>query len=133
MDKAIFGGSLACVLFLIAGTFLFPTSPIMWLAGTSVAYTIFRVIMAGMLLIVLFTTPPRKLFVLLAMGVMAMVLAGWGIELMLQGSYKLLDMIMFVELGIAFGLAALEVTNEDVSNALTSTAPKQRAHRTKTA
>lgn len=133
MDKTIFGGSLACVLFLIAGTFLFPTSPIMWLAGTSVAYTIFRVIMAGMLLTVLFTTPPRKLFVRLTMGILSMVLVGWGLELMFQGSYKLLDMILFVELGIAFGLAALEVTDEHLSDALASTKQKQRPHRTKTA
>ncbi len=124
MDKAIFGGSLASVVFLLTGTYVFPHSPIMWLAGTSLTYTIFRLVMTGMLLIVLFTNPPRKMFVRIAMGIVAVVLTGWGIDLMWQGSYKLLDMILFVELGIAFGLAALEVTESDATDAVAKQAPK---------
>lgn len=132
MDKAIFGGSLASVVFLLTGTYVFPHSPIMWLAGTSLTYTIFRLVMTGMLLIVLLSNPPRKMFVRIAMGIIAVVLTGWGIDLMWQGSYKLLDMILFVELGIAFGLAALEVTETDVTDAVTTKAPKGHP-RTKTA
>ena len=119
MDKAIYGGSFASVVFLLAGTYLFSGSPIMWLAGTSLAYTIFRIIMAVMLLTVLVTTPPRKLYVRIAMGILAVVLVGWGIGLLMQGSYKILDMILFVELGLAFGLGALEITDEDVTKMVT--------------
>lgn len=132
MDKAIFGGSLASVVFLLTGTYVFPHSPIMWLAGTSLTYTIFRLIMTGMLLVVLLSNPPRKMFVRIAMGIIAVVLTGWGVDLMWQGSYKLLDMILFVELGIAFGLAALEVTETGVTDAVATRAP-QGHPRTKTA
>lgn len=116
MEKAVYGGSLASTAFLLAGTYLFPASPIMWLAGMSLAYTIFRLVMVAMLVTVIFTTPPRKMFIRFAMGVLAAVLVSWGVALMLQGSYKLLDMILFVELGIAFGLGALEVNEADTEN-----------------
>lgn len=125
MDRAIFGGSLASVVFLLAGTYLFPSSPVMWLAGTTIAYTIFRLIMAEMLLLVLFTKPPRKWYIRAAMGVMSVALVLWGVALMVQGSYKLLDMVLFIELGLAFGLAALEVT-ETESPGRVATSPKNR-------
>ena len=118
MDKAIFGGSLASVVFLLIGTYFFPGSPTMWLAGTSLTYTIFRLVMTGMLLIVLLTNPPRKMYVRVAMGAMAVALSGWGVGLMLQDSYKLLDIILFVELGIAFALDALETTEAEVTQAM---------------
>lgn len=128
MDKAIFSGSLISVLFLLVGTFLFPHSPIMWLAGTTLAYTIFRAIMAAMLLAVLFTTPPRKMLMRLAMGVLAVVLAGWGVGLIMQGSYKLLDIVLFVELGIAFGVAALEVSDEEAEQVVLKGNSHHRPH-----
>jgi hypothetical protein len=82
--------------------------------------------MAETLLLVLFTKPPRKWYVRVAMGVMAVVLVGWGVALMLQGSYKLLDMVLFIELGIAFGLATLEVTEPDATRAAGANTSKHR-------
>jgi len=114
MNRTIFGGSLASVIFLIAGTYLFSNSPIMWLASTSLGYTIFRCLVAVALVVVLVTNPPRRLIVRALMGTLAAVMAGWGIALILGDSMHLLDIILFLELGFAFGLEALELNEEEI-------------------
>lgn len=114
MNKTIFGGSLASVIFLIIGSFIFPSSPIMWLTNASVAYTIVRFLMAALLITVLVTNPPRRLSVRLSMGGMALALIGWGIVLSVTNSMHLLDIVLFLEVGFAFGLEALELNEEEI-------------------
>jgi hypothetical protein len=112
MNKAIFGGALVCVLFLLAGTYFFPSSTIMWLAGTSTTYVVFRILAAIALVAVLVTNPPRKLAMRLFMGAVAIALASVGVSIALADSVRLLDMTLFILLGIAFAIEALEF-NED--------------------
>lgn len=115
MNKAIFGGALACVLFLLAGSYFFPDNSILWLAGTSTPYIVFRAVVAVMLFAVLVTNPPRKLYMRLLMGVIALTLVGAGVTIAVSDSVQLLDMTLFILLGIAFGIEALEF-NEDELN-----------------
>jgi hypothetical protein len=114
MNRLIFGGSLASALFLIIGTYVFPSSDMMWLASTSLAYTVVRCAMVAVLLVVLFTDPPRKIAVRLLMGAAAATLVGWGSALIASDSMHVLDVVLFLEVGFAFGLEALELNEEEV-------------------
>lgn len=115
MNRAIFGGSLVCVLFLLVGTFAFPSSMVMDLASTSVLITIFRIVMAVVLVGVLVTSPPRKLLGRLVMGGMAVALLALGFALSLGNSMHMLDVILFWELGCALGLEALEFNDDELA------------------
>ena len=127
MNKLIFGGSLAGALFLIAGTFIFPTSSIMWLASTSLAYTVFRFMLAGLLLAVLFTSPPRKLILRALMGGMGVLLVALGTGLIIGDSTHILDIILFLEAGIAFGIEALELDESEYQDRIQRMYEEQRA------
>ena len=114
MNRALFSGSLVCVTFLLIGTFMFPSSMVMELASTSALATVFRVLMAAMLITVLFSSPPRRLLVRAAMGGMALVLLVSGVVLSLANSMHLLDVLLFFELGCALGIEALEFNDDEV-------------------
>jgi hypothetical protein len=114
MNKAIFSCSLVCVLFLLVGTYAFPSNPIMWLAGTSMTYVIFRVITAVALVAVLLTNPPRQWYMRMFMGLVAVALATAGITIGVSDSVQILDMVLFLELAVAFGIEALEFNEEEL-------------------
>lgn len=120
MNKAIFSCSLVCVLFLIVGTYAFPNNPIMWLAGTTLPYVIFRVIIAIALIAVLVTNPPRKLYMRWLMGLIAIALASTGVAIGASDSVQILDMVLFLELGVAFGIEALEFNEDELQSAVLS-------------
>lgn len=115
MNKAIFAGALACVLFLLAGTYFFPDNAILWLAGTTTPYTIFRIIIATALVAVLCTNPPRKLYMRIFMGMVGLAMVGVGIGIAASDSVQLLDMTLFILIGIAFGIEALEFNEEELN------------------
>lgn len=114
MNRALFSGSLLCVIFLLVGTFAFPSSMVMELASTSAMATIFRVLMAAILITVLFTSPPRRLAIRLAMGSMATVLLIGGVAMSLGNSMHMLDVLLFLELGCALGIEALEFNDDEI-------------------
>ena len=114
MNRALFSGSLVCVTFLLIGTFMFPSSMVMELASTSALATVFRVLMAAMLITVLLSSPPRRLLVRAAMGGIALVLLVSGVVLSLTNSMHLLDVLLFFELGCALGIEALEFNDDEV-------------------
>lgn len=114
MNKTIFGGSLASVIFLIVGSFVFPSSPIMWLASTGIIYSVIRFLMAALLIAVIVSNPPRRRSIRLAMGGMGAFLVAWGLLLAVTNSMHLLDIVLFLEVGIAFGLEALELNEEEI-------------------
>lgn len=114
MNRFIFGGALASVVFLIVGTYVFPTSMIMWFASLSIPYTVFRFLMVGLLLAVLFTEPPRRAAVRALMGGLAVLLVAWGVALSVGDSMHMLDIIIFFQLAFVFGIEALELSEEEV-------------------
>jgi len=85
----------------------------MWLASMSLGYTIFRLVIVALLLAVLLTAPPRRLYMRILMGTIAVVLVGYGFYLSMSDSMHLLDIILFYALGFAFGVEALELTQEE--------------------
>jgi hypothetical protein len=114
MNKAIFSCALACVLFLIAGTYLFPNNPVMWLAGTTLPYTVFRALAAVALITVLVTNPPRRLYMRIFMGSAALVLLLAGLGVGASDSVQILDMMLYLILGISLAIEALEFNEEEL-------------------
>ena len=112
MNRFIFGSSLACLLFLLTGTFFFPSNTIMWTVHLALPYTIFRICMVVLLIAVLLTTPPRKLYMRVLMASVGVFLIGTGIATSMGDGMYLLDIVMAYMLGIAFLIEALEY-NED--------------------
>lgn len=114
MEKAVFLGGFVSAGFLIVGTYVFPTSLLMWFASTSGFYVVARALLMVLLLGVLLSAPPRKVWMRMVMGIVALGLAGWGIGLAMTDSMHILDMIVFLEAGIAMGIEALEFTEEEL-------------------
>lgn len=114
MKKGVFIGSLLSTIFLVIGTYAFPTDPLMWLAGISVGYTILRAILVLALLAVLFTEPPRRLYMRIIMGSAALMLIGTAVVLSSGNSMHILDIILFMEVGIALAIEALELNAEEL-------------------
>lgn len=126
MKQTVFFGSLLSVIFLLLGTYVFPTDIIMWFASTSWIFTVLRLLMAVVLILVLCTTPPRELYMRLAMGAAALISLGAGVGIAMSDSLHVLDIILFIQLGIVLGLEALEF-NEDELAEKTRTLQKQYA------
>ena len=114
MNKLLFGGALACTIFLIAGTYFFPDDITMSLASTSGWYTAARVGIAVLLVAVIVSAPPRSLALRLAMAGVAAGLGAWGILLTVGETMHLLDVVLFLTLASAFGLESLELNEEEL-------------------
>lgn len=116
MNRLIFGSSLVCVLFLLIGSYVFPNNIIMWFAGTTINYTIFRIVMTVALITVLCTNPPRSMYMRLFMGGLSLILVGFGLWLMYTDVIHVLDMVLFLLLGVTFAIEALEFNEDELSN-----------------
>ncbi len=116
MKRLFFAGALVSVLFLLIGTYLFPADVVMWFASTAPSFTLVRTSMALILLVVLFTTPPRSLRVRLLMGFASVAFTGAGLAVSLSDSLHILDIILFFQLGIALGIEALELNEDELSD-----------------
>jgi len=81
----------------------------MELAGKSVALNIFRAAIGLTLLAVLLTKPPRSLSMRMYMGLFASGLTVAGITICLQDSMHVLDALLYLGLGCALGVEALEI------------------------
>jgi len=115
MNRFIFGSSLLCLLFLLVGTFFFPSSIVMWTAHLELPYTIFRICMVVLLVAVLATTPPRQLYMRILMALAGITLLSIGTITAFTDGMYLLDIAMSFMLGTAFLIEALEY-NEDELN-----------------
>lgn len=112
MKRLLFVGSLLCVLALIVGSFLFPQNLIMALASTSSVANIVRGALAIVLVVVLCTEPPRHVTLRLGMGLLGGGLLILGLVTSFGDSMHLLDAVLYLQLGCALGIEALEF-NED--------------------
>lgn len=120
MNRLIFGSSLTCVVFLLVGSYLFPDNTIMWFAGTSLGYTLFRLVMVIALVAVLITNPPRTMYMRLAMGALSLSLLFSGVVLLYSDVVHVLDMLLFVLLGVTFAIEALEFNEDELTDRATA-------------
>lgn len=108
MDKVVYTGSILISSTLLAGSVFFADSAAMWLASTSVVMNVARVLLVVMMLGLLLTDPPRSRQFRAILAVAGLGFAGWAIARLFSGSVQLIDAVLFLEVSIAFGLAAIE-------------------------
>jgi hypothetical protein len=107
--KKILIGLTACLLVaLLIATWLDPMSPLLWVASSSMWFTVMRIAMLGVLLLLLFTNPPRKLWLrLISMGLGVVMTVG-SVLLVTQYQLNFLDAVVMLEVGVICLIEALE-------------------------
>lgn len=112
MKKSLILGTILLTSALLIGGVYFPNYPLMWLAGTSMSFEVVRAVLIVLLGILLFSNPPRALMFRYLIGGMAVsLIVVIGI---LTATYKInvIDIIVFSEIAVIFGIEALEAPDE---------------------
>lgn len=108
MDKMVYIGAILISLILIAGSVFFPASAVMWLASTSVAMNVARLVLIGMMIGLVVTSPPRRREFRLLLGVIGLAFGSWAVARLLSGSTQVIDALLFLAAAVSFGIAAIE-------------------------
>jgi len=108
VDRTVYSGTILICLTLIAGSIWFPENAAMWLASTSVIMNMARVVVIGLMLGLIFTDPPRQRAFRLLLSGAALGFLIIALQRTFGGSTQLVDALLFLEAGVAFGLAAAE-------------------------
>jgi uncharacterized membrane protein YeiH len=119
VSKVLVSLSFVSLLVLIAGTALLPNNPVFWLATSGEIFQRMREALAAVLLLQLFTRPPRHMLFRITSGLLAISVAGWTLGATYSNHMLFLDSMSFLAAAFAIGLTALE---------LQPTADSRRAH-----
>jgi hypothetical protein len=93
---SLIGFSLIFILGVVA-----PNSSVMWLASTSLNFSILRIVVIAFLCALLVTNPPRNIVLRAVVAIAAIMLASWTISLTYQYQMKFLDTLGLLEVSIA--------------------------------
>lgn len=113
-SKLLIGSALLLVLAMLAGGIYFPQTALMSMADTSTAFMALRIAIAGVLVVLLVTRPPRSYGVRRAVGVLSVALGALSVSLLLQYEVRILDALVFLEVAILLAIEALEVRTIDI-------------------
>ncbi len=115
MDKLVAFLSLINLLVLEIGSFVSPDKPIMWLASTSIAYEITRAVLIFLLILLITTHPPRKAILRTLVGLISIAVLSAVVVLTFgyYGNMPVLDSLTLAAAGVAMGIMALEITDEN--------------------
>lgn len=109
MSKLLLSLSFASLLLLIAGTSLLPNNPVFWLATGGDTYQYMREAMAAVLMLQLFTEPPRNNVFRGVSGILAVGVTGWVLGATYSNHMLFLDSMSFLAAAFAIGLTSLEL------------------------
>ena len=107
-------GKVMLVLSFIGIGFLFlvglfdPNSPVMWMASTTENYTLLRLGLMAVLLLLIVTNPPRNVYLRSIVGLLSLVAVSWALSETYQNHLKLLDSFSILEVGVLAGLTVSE-------------------------
>ncbi len=90
-----------------------PNMAAVWLASTDQSYDLLRSGVMAMLVVLMFTNPPRNVVLRIVVGIAAVGLAGWSVYMVYQNVMQLLDGIILLAAGITSLVAVLEYESED--------------------
>jgi len=96
---------------MVCGTF-YPNNPLMWLAGTTMPFEATRAVLVVLLLVLLFSHPPRALYVRYTIGAVSLMLFVGVAVLVENFQINLIDMIDLLEIAVIFAIEALESPRE---------------------
>lgn len=109
MVKTLYAASLIFAVLLIVGSTLIPGSTFMSLASTTAMVDAVRGVLVAAMIALLLTRPPRHWLFRAGLGIIAVAFLVTAGSLFVGSSMHVLDMLLFTEAAIAFGLAALEI------------------------
>lgn len=108
MTKIIIAGTLITSIFMNITAFIDPIYPVSWLASTSLDFALIRTFLAVLLLALLVTNPPRKIYFRSIMAITAIVTLTLATSMFGNFTVALLDYMLFILASINFAIAALE-------------------------
>lgn len=112
MSKLVLFLSFISLGFLLAGGLLFPDNITMWLAASTVGYTILRLLMMTLLLGLMLTNPPRNIMFRVIVGFFSVGLGVWALTSTYQNHMQLLDSATILAASVSMGIVALEYNYE---------------------
>lgn len=90
-----------------------PNASAVWLASPAQSFDILRVAVMTVLLVLMFTNPPRNVILRTAIGISAIALTGWSGFMAYEGAIQILDGMILLAAGVASLIAVLEFEPED--------------------
>jgi len=108
MTRMIIAGTLMISILLNITAFIDPIYPVSWLASTSLDFALIRTFLAVLLLALLVTNPPRKIYFRSIMAITAIVTLTLATSMFGNFTVALLDYMLFILASINFAIAALE-------------------------
>ena len=113
MNKLILSLTFLALGFLTVLTTINPNASAVWLASPAQSFDILRSSVMFVLLILMFTNPPRNVLLRTVVGVAATSFIGWSAYMTYNNSMLILDGIIFLAAGIASLVAVLEFETTD--------------------
>lgn len=90
-----------------------PNASAVWLASPAQTFDILRSGVMAVLLMLMFTNPPRNVLLRTIVGISAIALTGWSGYMAYEGTIQLLDGLVLLAAGITALIAVLEFEPED--------------------
>ena len=113
MNKLILSLTFLSLGFLTVVSTINPNISAVWLASPSQSFDILRSAVMFVLLVLMFTNPPRNVLLRAAVGVTAVAFIGWSAFMTYNNYMQILDGIIFLAAGIASLIAVLEFESID--------------------
>lgn len=115
MDKKlIIAATMVLIATFLFGTIYKPDTPLMLFAGDGVIFTVIRSILLVMLGVLLFTNPPRRLWVRHVLGAAAIVTLTMATTMVLHYMLPIADAMIMVQASVILGIEALEIQPKPV-------------------
>jgi hypothetical protein len=117
MNKLILFLAFASLGFLTIVSTIDPNASAVWLASPDQSFDLLRSGVMLVLLVLMFTNPPRNVILRMVIGIAAIGFIGWSGYLTYQNVMQILDGIVFLAAGIASLIAVLEFEPDNVATA----------------
>lgn len=108
MSKLILFVTFLSLGFLTVVSTIDPNVSAIWLASSSQSFDLLRSSVMFVLLVLMFTNPPRNVALRMVIGVAATAFIGWSGYMAYQNAIQVLDGLVFLAAGIASLIAVLE-------------------------
>lgn len=103
------GFSLVILITMGFGSYYMPDSAFFWLASSDVVMQVVRAVLSVVILVFMFTEPPRHMIVRSLAGVLALATVAWALHTSTLMTTPIFDTAILLQAAVALGIAALEV------------------------
>lgn len=114
MTKAIITGTLFSSLFLNFAAYFAPMYPVTWFASVSPEFALLRGVLAALLVGLLLTNPPRKIYFRAILGLAAVITLAIASVFMVQFKIAIFDFLLLMLVSTIFVLTAIEPDADEV-------------------